>query len=194
MDAETRVGLIVSNHGALPSAESFDEFQAETERILKAPGIRLEWRLAESLDNHESFDRLAVLRISGVCSLGAADRRVAGQTLGFTHVSDGRILPFVELHCSRVLAMIEPRLRKQAPRIDAGIFGRALARVAAHELYHVLANTAAHDKEGLAKEALSSNDLFGFDVSLSARSLEAIASNLKARPSQTAFSAAARAR
>jgi hypothetical protein len=37
--------------------------------------------------------------------------------------------------------------------------GRALARVLSHELYHVLARTTGHAREGVAKPSLAGADL-----------------------------------
>ncbi len=38
-------------------------------------------------------------------------------------------------------------------------FGVALARVIAHEMYHMIANSPAHTKEGVTKESLSGQEL-----------------------------------
>ncbi len=117
-----------------------------------------------------------------------------GWALGLTHVSDGKILPFIEIHCSRVVGVLAHRLGERNPRLEAGIVGRAVARVAAHEIYHVLANSAEHDTEGLAKEALSFNDLYGYDARLSSKSLSAIVHSLRGAREPGAFTAAAKSR
>ena len=38
-------------------------------------------------------------------------------------------------------------------------YGRALGRVVAHELYHILANTTDHSRHGLAKALLTVSEL-----------------------------------
>ena len=40
-------------------------------------------------------------------------------------------------------------------------FGRALARVLAHELYHILLDTEQHAKSGVTKSHLTPHDLIG---------------------------------
>src|SRR5205809_710381 len=51
--------------------------------------------------------------------------------------------------------------------IDSRVLGRALARVIAHELYHIVAGTADHQDSGVAKAVFSAQDLtdirFEFD-------------------------------
>ena len=42
---------------------------------------------------------------------------------------------------------------------DPAVVGRALARVAAHEIYHIVAQTAEHQDKGIAKASFSTNDL-----------------------------------
>lgn len=184
--AQKTIGLIVDAVPGFAGSEAMVEFRQETERVLRLSNARLEWRESGRQAPHESFDRLAVLRITGSCERHGFPAPAKGLALGMTHVSDGRILPFIEIHCARVVAVLAPRLGKQNPRVEIGIVARALARVAAHEIYHVLANSAEHDTAGLAKEALSLNDLYGYDISLSARSLRAIESSLDGgrRPSE----------
>lgn len=176
--AQKTIGLIVDAAPGVAGTALMAEFRQETERVLKLDNARLTWREMGVSGVNESFDRLAVLRLTGSCDPHGLTAPAKGLALGMTHVSNGRILPFIEIHCERVVAVLAPRLGQQNPRVDAGIIARALARVAAHEIYHVLAHTAEHDTTGLAKEALSLNDLYGHDVSMSARSLRAIEESL----------------
>jgi hypothetical protein len=52
---------------------------------------------------------------------------------------------------------------------DPQVLGRALARVIAHELYHIITGTTDHHATGVAKAAFSARDLtdarFEFDNS-----------------------------
>jgi hypothetical protein len=191
---QRRIGLIVSAPDELHGGEIMAEFERETNRILRLPGVELAWRQADRHDSTETFDRLAVVRLVGSCAVVDRPAQGAGWALGLTHVSEGRILPFIEIHCDRVVGVLWPKAGQRSPRIEAGIIGRGLARVAAHEIYHVLANSAEHDATGLSKEALGYNDLFGWDVGLSERSLKAIVRNLDGGRRPAAFTAAAKSR
>jgi hypothetical protein len=51
---------------------------------------------------------------------------------------------------------------------NPSVFGRALARIAAHEIYHIVAQTAEHQERGVAKAAFSTRDLLSdrFDLDI----------------------------
>jgi hypothetical protein len=60
----------------------------------------------------------------------------------------------------------EPRAQREYT------YGRAIARLLAHEIYHIVAQTREHTRAGIAKEHFSANDLlaehFEFEPSTSA--------------------------
>jgi hypothetical protein len=61
-----------------------------------------------------------------------------------------------------------PSLRPMSAEERNAAFGRALGRVMAHEIYHIIGETTAHQTRGVAKAALSVQDLMGntldFDI------------------------------
>jgi hypothetical protein len=116
----------------------------------------------------DRFLEIVVVRFRGRCRMDGppGERRWAG-TLAFTHSSDGDLLPFVDVACDRVRDVIHDSVwgrRNDAERL----LGRAWARVVAHELYHVLANTTKHGQTGIAQPRLSARELlmenFRFDT------------------------------
>ena len=78
-----------------------------------------------------------------------------GRALGLAYTRQGRVLPVVELYA----ANLTKTLNGQA---SASLFGRALARVAYHELQHYLRQEAHHDTDGLFVPSLSASDLIAF--------------------------------
>jgi len=58
------------------------------------------------------------------------------------NLTDGTILPFVEVDCGRIGAFLGPGLFALSSRAREKVFLRAIARVAAHELYHVFTQKA----------------------------------------------------
>ncbi len=52
------------------------------------------------------------------------------------------------------------------------MFGRAIARVLAHELYHVLAGTVSHSRQGVAQRALSGSQLVSDQLELNPEELD----------------------
>jgi hypothetical protein len=81
-------------------------------------------------------------------------------------VRDGKVLPFSEVACDRVVQLLPDAPNRQS------ILGKALARVLAHELYHALADVTRHASEGIAKATLAAVDLatgtIKFDTTASA--------------------------
>ena len=63
--------------------------------------------------------------------------------------------------------MIGPVLADEAGALRDYLYGRAMARIAAHELYHVMMGSRDHGREGVAKPSISTADLlderFDFD-------------------------------
>jgi hypothetical protein len=147
-----------------PPPAVLDALQEEVEAIMTPIGLRFEWRDLASVRGHEVSAELAVATFKGRCdTAGLAARGRFEGALGWTHVSDGEILPFTDVACDRVREFVQRALLmvNQAER-DAA-YGRALGRVLAHELYHIFANTTRHASWGVAKECYSVQDLLTDD-------------------------------
>jgi hypothetical protein len=146
-----------------PTSLALDSMKREVESVMKSTGLALDWRSLGDNQGREAFSGLVVLRFRGKCQVepwSAPDSPAgAALTLGTSQVSDGRVLPFSEVECEQV--------RKTVPFTDASAceqekqcaLGRAMGRVVAHELYHVLAQTTGHSVDGLAKATQSFRDL-----------------------------------
>src|SRR5262249_25045036 len=74
-----------------------------------------------------------------------------------------------------VRAYLQSGLFVLPPREREAAFGRALARVAAHELYHILARTAQHGS-GLSKALFSPKELLSDEFRFDERESEALRS------------------
>jgi hypothetical protein len=66
-------------------------------------------------------------------------------------------MPYSEVKCDEVVKTVPAggALGQEAA------LGRAMGRVLAHELYHILARTTRHATDGLAKATQGFNDLVG---------------------------------
>ncbi len=149
----------------VPEGVSIETMKRAAENLLKPAGIRLAWRLTSENHGSEPFSALAVLKFQGRCQaqglLPDSHFGMPGETntLAFTKVSGGRVLPYTRVECDEVrkaLAYVTPGLG--AFQLQQAL-GRALGRVVAHELYHILAQTASHATEGLAKTSQFLRDL-----------------------------------
>jgi hypothetical protein len=156
------VGLVYRNNTSIP-AEVARAFERETEsgirRILATPSVRVAWRPADAAIGGEVFDRLIVVRFDGDCSLQMMHLRGGRGPLGSTSVSDGKILPFIDINCDRTKATLARIDSLQHALIPSGVLGRALSHIALHEIYHVLSDRPEHDAGGMFKAQYSAGDL-----------------------------------
>jgi hypothetical protein len=142
-----------------PPQEVLDAFQSETEAIMDPIGIHLEWRALNASRAEEVATELAVVTVKGRCDVaGIGLRSKVDGALGFTHLSDGQILPFAELSCDKLRNFVQAELLTLPGEERESSLGRALGRVLAHELYHIFANTTKHGA-GVSKESYTVHDL-----------------------------------
>jgi hypothetical protein len=175
--AETlTVGLVAYTPGGM-NAIVWEELQTETGRLLAVPGLRLVWRTQRTVTNDESFDRTVVIRFIGSCAPTVCPRPVAVGPLGFTPLCDGVLLPFIEVHCGRAAEAIAAA-RRFPETANPYLFGRALARITAHELYHVLSQSRDHDREGLSQARIHPADLCQASFDFCPEALKRIAERL----------------
>jgi hypothetical protein len=138
--------------------------QREVEAIMAPSAIRITWLFPETAQNQD-VAWLAVIRLVGQCrpdALIPAAVRFAKdnvEALGQTHVVDGKVLPIADVRCDAVRRFIQSELQGIAGSEREQLLGRALGRVLAHELYHVLLRTRNHGHDGLSRPAQSSAEL-----------------------------------
>lgn len=158
--AEPSTLTILFHFDARHSEVAFQEAQRELDAIMKPAGLRLEWRNRDDITTSDSFPELAVVDFRGRCRLETVDLpQAASGSLARTYVSDGEVLRFSEVDCDQVRASLHSTASgHRAPQSEL-ILGRAMARVLAHELYHVLAQTTSHQSRGIAKRSMSQADL-----------------------------------
>lgn len=154
------------------SDRSFQQMKRETEDIVRDSGLRLEWR-SRSDATGESFGNLVVLRFTGKCVLeSSASRGSERGPLAFTYNTDGQVLPFSEVSCNRITASLWPAMLGDDFARSDYLLGRALGRVVAHELVHILTRSSEHGEDGVARQALSAHELLGAPLRLSAGDME----------------------
>jgi hypothetical protein len=137
-----------------------DALKKELDKIMNPIGLSFDWRAIPRVNGNEVSVELAVITFKGRCDTGdlTSDRFNPG-ALGWTHMSDGMILPFSDVDCDRIRAFVQHDLLGVRPEARDKTFGRALARVLAHELYHIFANTTKHGSCGVGKGAYSVQEL-----------------------------------
>lgn len=120
----------------------------------------------------ETFDELAVLRFRVSCRMDKLGLPAAISTdgpvkLGETDLTSGAVSLYSRVACDEIKICIAGALGGFCARDRETAFGRALGRVVAHELYHILGKTTEHTRHGISKGLQNSFDLirenFQFD-------------------------------
>jgi len=149
-----------------------ENMKRELSGMMASAGYRVVYDDPRTPDPEAQYSSLAVLELRGTCGLPAGnyrlDRSVAsGASLAETSVSSGVVLPFSRINCANLTRLIGPMLADEAGAQRDYLYGRAMARVAAHELYHVMMGSRSHSHDGICKASFSVNDLlderFDFD-------------------------------
>jgi len=166
----TAVGVFMQ-FDSTPTPVSLEVMKTEVDHLLKASGIAIDWRLVKENHGDESFSRVVFLKFKGTCKAeGAApppnDFGTLGEThsLGSTRVQNGRVLPYSEVECDQVRKALSYLAPGAGRKERQSALGRAMARVVAHELYHILARTTAHAAVGLARATHSLEELIAPDA------------------------------
>ncbi len=145
-----------------PPDAVLESIQEELATIMVPTGIDFEWRLLSETKGNEVSVELAVIHFKGACD--AADLAPTDAypgPLGWTHISDGQILPFTDINCDGIRLFTQRELLRIPEPARNAAYGRAVARVLAHELYHIFAKTRKHASEGIGKPAYSVQELLG---------------------------------
>jgi hypothetical protein len=136
--------------------------QTELQSILYGAGLSLDLRVKDELPPDPQFGDLLIFKMKGHCSteqlpIGAIlDER---GPLAWTYSSDGEMLSFGEVQCDRVRLCLQRLYGPQTAEMHSVLYGKALARVVAHEMYHMLSNSSAHTKVGVTKSSLTPREL-----------------------------------
>jgi hypothetical protein len=142
------------------SPATFEVMKVELASIMSSTGIEFEWRSLDTTHGGGPAVELVVVTFRGSCRMEEIPPfRSHPGALGWTHISDGVVLPFSEIDCDSIRAFIARRVVDARLHERETILGRALGRVLAHELYHVFAKTMAHGKRGIAKPVYNAAEL-----------------------------------
>ncbi len=144
------------------SAVVLSEMTRELASLMQHAGFRISWRRANDPSSPSGAAHLVVVDLRGTCTVPAdqpSQPLPATLVLASSSVVDGRVLPFSWVDCSALYRFLGPVLASQPETEQAYIYGRSMARLLAHEFYHVLAQTDDHTQTGIAKARFSTGDL-----------------------------------
>jgi hypothetical protein len=142
---------------------SLARLQKDLQAILANTGLKLDVRFKQDVAAHAEFQQLVVFKMKGHCTArplpiaALSDERGA---LAMTYSSDGTLLPFGAVECDRVRESLERVLGRNASYVHQNAYSTAIARVMAHEIYHMMGNSKQHTRDGVTKRSLSSRELY----------------------------------
>ena len=171
--AENRTLGLYAGHADGLGAASVETVRSELQRLLTPVGFDLIWRDSAQRKSGEDFDLVVVSSFDGSCSANdlppsSAVPALNSVILADTSVSGSRVLPFFRVDCGQLIRMLAPSLKPLSVAVRQTTVQRALARLMAHEIYHIVAQTTGHQSSGIAKASFSLRDLiadqFEFDI------------------------------
>jgi hypothetical protein len=161
------------------SVPSFDSATSESliqelQRVLAPAGLDVSMRLKTQRSDDE-VHLLVVASFDGNCSVEKLPffHAITLRTppLADTSISGIHVLPYFRVDCNRIIEILSPALQSLGLTARHAMLGRALARVMAHEIYHIVGQTTDHQESGIAKAALSVSDMTTPQFNLSLASL-----------------------
>ncbi len=159
------------------SAASIQEMSREVHYLLRRTGVRLSIREKSEIKPYEDFEDLVLVKLQGSCKIDGPPVSSGNRnTLGWSHVMSGEILPFGDVSCDNVRGALQGVLGGSEQKYKERMFGRALGRVVAHELYHIIGGVHSHGRKGIAQASLSGHELITEEMELSAEDMERMVS------------------
>jgi len=145
------------------SERVLSHLKKEVGELLRPAGVNLQWRRQEDASRHEEFHAVVLARLDGACTPRfdpySSPAPAKASALADTPIQDGRVLPFTRVDCAVVTRLTGPMLSSEAGARRDFLYGRALGRVLAHEIYHILGQTKTHEDRGIAKPAFHAREL-----------------------------------
>lgn len=153
------------------------EMSREAGRILKRSGISLHSRIGAPAQAVDGL--LVVVKLVGQCDMDGTPAYLEPGPLGWSHEVNGDVIPFSDLACENLRGAVQAAISQGNPIRANVLLGRAMGRVLAHELYHIVGDTEAHARDGVAQPALSPRELTRGELDLQPADVAAVEKGLR---------------
>jgi hypothetical protein len=168
----SRVTLLLQFEGQR-SDSAVEEMKRELNSIMSSAGLAFDYKLRSELNEWDAPSDLIVVKFKGRCRMEAMPALFDERgPFAITHTVDGEIIPFSEVACDRVRVSIRSAMDGDDLKQADVLLGRALGRVVAHEIYHIVAKTPGHGTKGVARTSLSAAQLIAADLAFDGTDLE----------------------
>lgn len=165
-----RIGIRLQVPDRTPNA-LVSAMMRETERHWKFPTLVLHWHKPGEPCRGEDH-RLVIVQMQGHCTLHRFPRGERSKSLGFTHVSDGRVLPFIEIDCDAVAESVMKATSSSTAFLNVNAYARGLAAVLTHEMVHALTESCDHGESGVMLPSLTPKQLMEPDLVMTPETIQ----------------------
>jgi hypothetical protein len=149
------------------SQRALAEMRKELSKVFKPTNLNIDVRLRQETKPNETFNDVVLVKLKGTCKMqNFAPLMDERGPFAWTHTVDGKILPFSEVACDHVSRSIQQAMMGDEFRDRDRMLGRALARVMAHEIVHMVGKCADHSQAGVFRHALSGRQLIADKLEL----------------------------
>lgn len=152
------------------------EMGREAAHILKRSGLALRWRVGAPAQSVNGL--LVVVKLLGRCDMDGSPAFLVPGPLGWSSAVDGTILPFSDLACDNIRGAVQTAISDGNVVRGNVLLGRAMGRVLAHEVYHIVADTSQHSHDGVTRAALSPRELTSGELQMQRSESRAMESGL----------------
>jgi hypothetical protein len=139
--------------------------EMELTRLLAGTNVSLKWIERTKAHSISVLGRIVIVDIVGSCELTEFGPAASGHALAWNDVTDGVFQPFITVDCERLARFIARDVRSIDRNEKRRLVGRAIARVLAHEMYHLFTRTKYHSRASMIfRTALPPESLIDDDV------------------------------
>jgi hypothetical protein len=161
------------NFDTTPSSVFVRAMEKELAAILEPADLHLHWLAPKQKAASDTW-RSMIFSFHGNCAVGSGDfvPPIKIFALANTPVSGGVVQPYSRMDCDQLRDFLEAYAPSHLG--EEARLGRAMGRILAHELYHVLLQTRLHSKTGIAKAVHTPAALLGRSLKFENGELEKI--------------------
>ena len=148
------------------------EMGREAAHILKQSGVA--FRLRVGAPSQAVGGLLVVVKLVGRCDMDGSPAYLVPGPLGWANEVNGTVLPFSDLACENLRGAVQSAIGEGNEIRPNVLLGRAMGRVLAHELFHIVADTSGHGSDGVTQASLSPRELTSGQLELKKSDAQAV--------------------
>jgi hypothetical protein len=167
--AEPRL-VVVLAFEASPSDPVLTAIQGEVERIFATARADVDVLVLKGSLEVRQADRIIHIDVKGTCASNPRRVRITQSALAAMFGDDRELQPIGIINCQTLASYLGA--------VSPPVFGRALGRVLAHEIYHYVTQRRDHSARGLFAAALTDVSLTADELSFTEHDVQTLNSRL----------------